>query len=178
MNMTGSYWDLILSVWNELGIKSNWVCTVVNRCMYHIHLDISQGEYKELDDLNLNFRLVESHVLNKVLTVFCLCLILSFTVYSFTVNSGGAGHSCWNRLIRYRVLQLEMEQHSWESSMRKRFSVSQKKLLKVFHDVPIMIKVGDYKQCKECAGMSLLHHLGFVTNIFLSMQLYPRNHSD
>lgn len=80
--MTGSYWDLILSLWNELGIKSNWVCTVLNRYMYHIHLDTSQGEHKELDDLNLHFRLVESHILNKVLTVFCLCLILHFTVNS------------------------------------------------------------------------------------------------
>lgn len=89
MNMTGSYRDLILSLWNELGIKSNWVCTVVNRCIYHIHLDLSQGEYKEADDFNLHFRLVESHVLNKVLTVFCLCLVLSFTVNSV----------CWTQLL-------------------------------------------------------------------------------
>lgn len=96
MNMTGSYWDLIISLWNELGIKSNCVCIVVNRYMYHIHLDTSQGEYKKLDDLNLCFRLVQSHVLNKVLTVFCLCLILCFTV-----NSG----CLLNRLIRVHLAQ-------------------------------------------------------------------------
>lgn len=78
--MTGSYWDLIFSLWNELGIKANWVCTVLNRYMYHIHLDTSQGEYKELD-LNLHFRLLQSHILNKVLTVFCLCLTLFYSEF-------------------------------------------------------------------------------------------------
>lgn len=99
MNMTGSYWDLILSLWNELGIKSNWVCTVLNRYMYHIHLDTSQGEYKELD-LNLHFRLLQSHVLNKVLTVFCLCLILCFTVNSGCLleqtDNVHLGHGSWS----------------------------------------------------------------------------------
>lgn len=93
---------------------------------------------------------------------------------SFTVNSGCAGHSCWNRLMW--VLELERQQHSPVDGslileglpISSWFSVT----------CPSWPRLGVTRHVCTCTGLSQLYHLRFTTNIFLSIRLDPRNCAD